>query len=138
MSAVLETAADCPACDGAGEVGTNPTRNNDPQFDDAGDCGVCRGSGQRVFEEQDPAVHADEHMVTIPGRYDGPPIHLDPGVFFEIDLRVGSELVHPNALDLLEAVLKVAFAVNPGGVAEVLDGFTTADIETAILHCGTS
>ena len=36
---------DCPLCHGAGEVGFNKSRNNDPQCDDSATCPTCHGEG---------------------------------------------------------------------------------------------
>lgn len=74
----------------------------------------------------------DEHMVTIPGRYSFPPIHLDTELNYEIRIVIGAAEAYPNALDLLDAVLKVALAVNPEGVAKTLSELTEADIARAI------
>lgn len=61
-----------------------------------------------------------EHMVTIPGRYDGPPIYLDSSADYEIELNIGAVQVFPNAFDLLDAVITVALATDPESAAETL------------------
>ncbi len=72
-------------------------------------------TGQETGHETEPG-----HLVTLRGRYESPPIHLDAGINYEIDLTIGTEQAYPNALDLLEAVLAVARLVDPEGTQATL------------------
>jgi len=45
----------CPTCKGSGEIGFNPTWNNDPQWDDSRPCYECGGTGDLHLEDLDPA-----------------------------------------------------------------------------------
>lgn len=65
-------------------------------------------------------MSAVEHTVTIPGRYDGPPIFLDDSAFHEVTLTIGTEVVFPNAQDLLDAVITVALVTDPEGTMNTL------------------
>ena len=75
-------------------------------------------SGEEEYEYGDDDA---AHMVTIPALISfGPPIYLDYGTNREIDLTIGTEVVHPNALDLLDAVITAALAIDPERAAETL------------------
>jgi len=76
------------------------------------------------------------HMATLPARYGGSLTHLDPSINYEITLTVGEEQVYPNALDLLEAVLGVAWEVNPTGVSEVLSAARLRGFAVPAALCG--
>jgi hypothetical protein len=64
------------------------------------------------------------HFASIPGRYDGPPMHLDLSLNNEVEVTVGDNTLAlglwPNCLDLLEASLAAAWALCPEQTVEIL------------------
>jgi hypothetical protein len=63
------------------------------------------------------------HWAVIPGRYDGPSLSIDPAINNEAVLHFSEAPTAPtfySALDLLEAVLAVAWAADQRGTIDVL------------------